>query len=59
MLLADARITDLGGNPVDVKTLRAGSKVAVSANYKPVDPSHVNELKGVVAVVVPSEVPAP
>jgi hypothetical protein len=57
--LADARITDLGGNPVDLKSLRPGSKVAVSANYKPVDPSHIHELKGVVAVVVPSDVPVP
>jgi hypothetical protein len=57
--LADAKITDLGGNPVELKSLRAGSKVAVSANYKPVDPSHIHELKGVVAVVVPSDVPVP
>ncbi len=57
--LADAKVTDLGGNPVELKSLRAGSPVAVSANYRPVDPSYVHELKGVVAVVVPSEVPAP
>jgi hypothetical protein len=58
--LADAKlVTDLGGNLVDVRTLRPGSKVAVSTDYKPVDPGHIHELKGVVAVVVPSEVPAP
>ena len=58
--LADAKaITDLGGNPVDVKALRPGSRVAVSTNYKPVDPSRIQELKGVVAVIVPSDVPAP
>ena len=54
--LADATVTDLGGNPVSVKTLRPGSRVAVSADLKPVDPGHLNELKGVVAVVVPREV---
>ena len=58
--LGDAKaVTDLGGNPVDVKTLRPGSRVAVSANYRPVDPSHIQELKGVVAVIVPSDIPTP
>lgn len=57
--LADARVTDLGGNPVELKSLRPGTKVAVSADYQPVDPSHVHALKGVVAVVVPRDVPAP
>lgn len=54
--LADATLTDLGGNPVVAKALRAGSKVAVSADSNPVDPRHLNELKGVVAVVVPKPV---
>ncbi|HVK11463.1 MAG TPA: hypothetical protein VM597_22020 [Gemmataceae bacterium] len=58
--LADAKaVTDLGGNPVDVKALRPGSRVAVSADYRPVDPSHVQELKGVVAVIVLKETPVP
>jgi hypothetical protein len=54
--LVGAEATDLGGNPMDVKTLRVGNRVAVSADHQPVDPRHLPELKGVVAVIVPQMV---
>ncbi len=50
--LADADLFDLGGNKVELKSLRRGSKVAVSADDRPVDFVHVKELRGVAAIAV-------